>query len=285
MIQPLTKKLEYHELAKIFPYPNKTQRNILKDNIRLSGLLDPIVLFEGKILDGRNRHEICLELGIEPRFTEDLLGLNALEFITSKNLARRNLTPSQLAAVGADIVDLRAKEFWNKKRSGKTDHPKGRSGTVVARQLGVGEATIKHALSVKRQRPDLFEKIKTGEIKAETAFRVMKGKVIGNDRCEKYQDKIAAKINEDFDLIDYKGPPATYASDYEIWIFDKYLKRKGYSLSLSRVGDNFQAVYVKDSSMKIDDFCNNYKTAIIMAGKAALAKEEEESKKQLKLKI
>ncbi len=39
------------------------------EGIRIKGLLHPIVLYENKILDGRNRYLACPMAGVEPRFT------------------------------------------------------------------------------------------------------------------------------------------------------------------------------------------------------------------------
>jgi hypothetical protein len=41
-----------------------------KESIREHGLLMEITLYQGMILDGRQRYRACLELGIEPRFRE-----------------------------------------------------------------------------------------------------------------------------------------------------------------------------------------------------------------------
>jgi ParB-like chromosome segregation protein Spo0J len=57
-----------HPLANIFPMLRKRQRAALAEDIGERGLLHPIVLHDDMILDGRNRYEACLEVGVEPRF-------------------------------------------------------------------------------------------------------------------------------------------------------------------------------------------------------------------------
>jgi hypothetical protein len=60
--------LEFHPLADIFPL------------LEGQDLHEPIVLFEGKILDGRNRYRACGAAGIEP-----------VAYVISLNLRRRVL--------------------------------------------------------------------------------------------------------------------------------------------------------------------------------------------------
>lgn len=68
-------------------------------DIRAHGQHEPISLFNGKIIDGRNRYRACLEAGVEPRYrhyegTEEWL----VQFILSENLERRHLTSDRRAA-------------------------------------------------------------------------------------------------------------------------------------------------------------------------------------------
>jgi hypothetical protein len=63
----------------------------LVSDIGEHGLLQPIVLHEGKILDGRNRHRACQHAGVEPRF-EEWSGESPTAYVLLFNLHRRHLT-------------------------------------------------------------------------------------------------------------------------------------------------------------------------------------------------
>jgi ParB-like chromosome segregation protein Spo0J len=87
----------FHELATVFPLLEGGEYTALIDDIRRHGLLEPITLFEGKILDGRNRYRACLAAGVEPRFREILFGdyAEAAACVISANIHRRHLTAEQ----------------------------------------------------------------------------------------------------------------------------------------------------------------------------------------------
>ena len=61
---------EYHELANLFPLMDESQYSDLVADIKENGLVESIVLHEGKILDGRNRYNACNDAGVEPNFVE-----------------------------------------------------------------------------------------------------------------------------------------------------------------------------------------------------------------------
>ena len=97
---------ELHELCKLFPQMPEEQFNSLLESIRDHGLLTPIMLHEGKILDGRHRYKACINLGIEPSF-EEYEGEDALGYVIALNLSRRHLDESQRAMIGARIANLK----------------------------------------------------------------------------------------------------------------------------------------------------------------------------------
>jgi DNA-binding Lrp family transcriptional regulator len=88
----------FHPIANIFPLMEGGEFAALVDDVRVYGLIEPITLYEGMILDGRNRHRACQEAGVEPRFREARgLGSHAeaVAFVISANVHRRHLTVEQ----------------------------------------------------------------------------------------------------------------------------------------------------------------------------------------------
>lgn len=108
-------RYEDHPIAAIFPLLDQADLEVLAQDIRSQGLLEPIWVWEGKILDGRNRYRACKIAGVEPR-TRAWTGngdAEAVAFVVSLNAARRHLTSSQKAMVALDaerILAERAKE-------------------------------------------------------------------------------------------------------------------------------------------------------------------------------
>jgi ParB-like chromosome segregation protein Spo0J len=87
---------EIHPIATLFPEITGNELERLADDIRFRGLHEPIVLFEGKILDGRARAQACQMRGV-PIDTRHFIGsdLGAIAYVRSRNLIRRHMTPDQ----------------------------------------------------------------------------------------------------------------------------------------------------------------------------------------------
>ena len=116
----------------------KAELKQVAEDIKANGLREPIVLFDRKILDGRNRLLACELAGVEPRY-EEFTGTHreAFAFAWSKNFARRHLTSSQAAAAlemrkrreaefAAEISELKAEATANQKSGKGKDGSGGR---------------------------------------------------------------------------------------------------------------------------------------------------------------
>jgi N6-adenosine-specific RNA methylase IME4 len=99
--------LEFHPVANLFPLMVGEPFADLVRDIKENGLREDIWLFEGKILDGRNRYRACLEAGREPRYREWVDdGRGPVAFVVSENLHRRHLNESQRAMVASRLATL-----------------------------------------------------------------------------------------------------------------------------------------------------------------------------------
>jgi hypothetical protein len=161
--------LEFHPLANVFPLIEGEEFRKLVDDISKNGLKQRIVLFEGKILDGRNRYLACREAGYtDPSFfqpggslVEEYNGDSPLQYVVSLNLHRRHLTDQQRAAIAAEIANIR--------HGG--DRIKSPSGDLIctavcqaqaAKLMNVSKRSVERAVQRKKADPEAHEDVKAG---------------------------------------------------------------------------------------------------------------------------
>ncbi len=99
-----------HPAAEIFPLMAGADFDALVEDIQDNGLLEPIVLLEGQILDGRPRYRACQQLGIEPMVEQWDDDGSPQAYAISKNLHRRHLNPSQRAMIAAKLANMKRGE-------------------------------------------------------------------------------------------------------------------------------------------------------------------------------
>jgi hypothetical protein len=98
-----------HDFAELFPLHDGKPLWELRDDITAHGLLEDIVLYQGKVLDGRRRQAACLAKDVPPRYAEFQGTDNeALDFIFTKQLTRRKLTDAERVMMAAKIAKLSA---------------------------------------------------------------------------------------------------------------------------------------------------------------------------------
>jgi len=102
-------ELEPHPFADMFPMMNGEDFDALVVSIRDDGQEEPIVTYEGKILDGRNRHAACIAANVDAECVK-YEGDDPLEFVLRKNLHRRQLKTSQRAMVAANLATMKQGE-------------------------------------------------------------------------------------------------------------------------------------------------------------------------------
>jgi ParB-like chromosome segregation protein Spo0J len=161
-------KYKNHELADLFPMMSDLEISDMSKDIKANGQRNPIVIHEGKILDGRNRYAACVMADIDP-IEVPFKGKDALSYVLSTNLHRRHLSTSQRAMVAANIANLNLGE--------KSDSSKELSHVTqaeAAEKLNVSLASVKRAKDIQDSDKALAKDISSGKITLGAAQKVIK---------------------------------------------------------------------------------------------------------------
>lgn len=178
---------DFHRYANIFPLMEGEAFERLAADILDNGLIEPVVLYDGAILDGRNRYRACQHVGVPARFVE-YDGDNPLGFVISKNRHRRHLTSSQLAAIAVQQEELmtelaaeaRARKLSTLKQMSAGGAPvtetfperaNGEARERVADIFGTNPRYIDDAKRLKEAAPDLLQQVAIGELTIPEAKR------------------------------------------------------------------------------------------------------------------
>jgi ParB-like chromosome segregation protein Spo0J len=174
-----------HRFAALIPEMTPRDLKALSEDIKQNGLHDPIITFEGKILDGRHRYQACQMVGVEPRF-EEFAGTDPIAFVISKNLHRRHLTSSQRAVIANDMATMplgtnqhASIEAPSQSAAGACDIPPHvsidtPSQSEAAKLMDVSRLQVAKARRVEREAPELIEPIRHGEMTINAALEKIK---------------------------------------------------------------------------------------------------------------
>ena len=174
-----------HPAATLFPMMDAEALQALAADIREHGQREPVILFNGAVLDGRNRLRACELAGVEPQFVTRDDVESPTTFVLSLNLHRRHLTPVQCAALAFKVSGAFAAEAEERARVGNakggsaerkssTDSvldfiaPKQDSGaralTQAAKAVGAGREATERMAAVYRDAPEVFAAVESGAI-------------------------------------------------------------------------------------------------------------------------
>lgn len=196
--------MKHHPIADIWPMMDQAQLQDLADDIKKNGQLQFIWLYEGMILDGRNRYAACQLAGVQPK-TKDYTGDEPTAFAVSLNDKRRHMNKGSLAAVAVELLpffeaDAKKRQVRkpavisvqekfpeqiyggiNDQKSVVEKIPQQNSKPMfddgrkarddAAKAVGVNERYIQDAKKIKQEAPEVFEKLKAGKISVQDAKR------------------------------------------------------------------------------------------------------------------
>jgi len=180
--------IAFHPLADIFPLVEGQDFAELVDDIREHGLHEPIVVYEDKILDGRNRYRACEAAGKEPTFTA-YTGDDPVAYVVSLNLRRRHLDESQRAMVAAKLATFGHGGDRSKSPIGDLTQAK------AADLLNVGKRSVERAAEVRDHgAPELVRAVEQGTVSI-TAAADIAGQPIDEQRAGRARNTSGGNTN------------------------------------------------------------------------------------------
>ena len=166
----------FHKYADPFPMISEKPEEwkAFVADIKANGVKDAVVLYQGAILDGRNRHNAAHEAGVEFK-TENFEGGDddAIDFVILKNIRRRHLTATQCSAFAAKLVNMKLGD--NQHQQGGSE---GRSieqptptsvSSAVDKTPGASVATTRRLLEAEKEVPGILDDALQGKITAHAA--------------------------------------------------------------------------------------------------------------------
>ncbi len=211
----------------------REEKEQLEESIISDGCRDALIVWQGILVDGHNRYEICKRLNVpyqvKPIMFEDRLA--AMIWIRRNQISRRNLTDDQRAMNAAALVELEV-EKSNRERAKKaadtrwtptqgclvntsvTKHPEPEAPQVstsspppterkritVAKAAGVSSRKVQQAQEVKAASPERAEKVQAGEMSLAAATREIKREAIVA-KLESIESKEAKAVEGVYDCI------------------------------------------------------------------------------------
>jgi hypothetical protein len=169
------KRYTYHPACLLFPKLGEAELRELAQDIKARGLLRPIVCYQGRILDGRNRLAACRLAGVEPKFVEWNGPGSPIEWVISTNLFRRHLTSGQRAVIAHDLLPLLQGEAKQRQRLSRgrgkkgaqdcaTFSSNGKASEVAARIVKTNARYVEMIKGINAIAPELIGKIREGKL-------------------------------------------------------------------------------------------------------------------------
>lgn len=176
------------EFRALIPPLTAEERQQLETNIIRDGCRDALVVWNGVLLDGHHRYEVCTAKNITFRTIEQPCPDRdeAKVWILRHQLGRRNLNDFQRAELAMKLHPLLAQQAEARMLTGKSstlapnDARVGKTSTKLAAIAGISEQGMERSICViNRGSPELQAQVRTGQVAlSRAAARVRAGEAI-----------------------------------------------------------------------------------------------------------
>jgi len=187
-----------HPAANLMPMMSESDYQIFLKDVDTKGFLHPVRITSDRlVIDGRNRLCASMDLSKDVSF-ETYNPTDPIAYVLSENLARRHLTVGQRACIAIDAEKMYSEDAKKRQAEAgsknlkdfkdnslvetnssplRNDSQENKSAKKAADLVGIGSTAVKQGKKLEVEAPELFERVKTGEItlnKAMSIFKKMK---------------------------------------------------------------------------------------------------------------
>ena len=168
--------LRPHRDSALVPEMRPDEYAALLADIHERGIIVPLDVIDGKVLDGRHRLKAARELSLSsvPIREVALNGETATAWLLKAAVLRRHLSDDQRAMMAA----LYAKDHPRKEgrpakklRATGSEFPAGEASVAAAQTMNVAPNRVKKAVAVLNKSPELAEQVHRGDVKLAQAVR------------------------------------------------------------------------------------------------------------------
>lgn len=187
------------EFKNLIPALSAEEYAQLEANILEEGIREPIITWNGFIIDGHNRYDIATRFDLEYKTTSKHFASeeSVKEWMILNQFGRRNLSNYQRSVLALELEEV-FKEKAQKSKSEKVSHfrntgevlatlPKPNTRKELSTVAQVGERTLDKVKKIQEKAPqEVKAKLATGEVSINAAYKEIK-------KEEKKEEKIAER--------------------------------------------------------------------------------------------
>lgn len=185
-----TDDLRVHPRADVVPFPDPETHEQMAADVERRGIVVPLdILADGTVLDGRTRLSIARVLGLAEVPVRVVETADPYDYMVRAAFMRRDLRPSQKAALALELPEYQAAKAKAAERVGGrpsekpsvsvrtvSPEPPVHAAAVAAQVAGVSTSYVEKADYVRQRDPELFEQIKSGEVTVDAAKKAVKAR-------------------------------------------------------------------------------------------------------------
>jgi anti-sigma28 factor (negative regulator of flagellin synthesis) len=175
MLMELQINPEFHN---IIPSISSDEYQLLEQSILQEGCREAIITWNGSIIDGYNRYEICHKHNIGFKILEKEFDSEeeAKIWIIKNQLARRNLPPHERARLALLLKPVIEEKAEKRMKVGKADptqkSAEGETREEIARIAGVSHDTIRKSEIIEKEATEeIKQAVRKGEMSVNKAFK------------------------------------------------------------------------------------------------------------------